>query len=78
MTWLAIWLGAAAVAVPAGFVAMIAKAQRHAAPCGSAGRRFAQAFLPALLAAAILTVLRSGRDFAPLPPVWLPLGPAPA
>jgi hypothetical protein len=73
MTWLAIWLGAAAVAVPVGVVAMIAKAQRHAVPLWSpAGRRFAQAFLPALLAAAILTVLlvRDGR-FELLPPIWL-------
>jgi hypothetical protein len=73
MTWLAIWLGAAAVAAPVGFVAMIAKAQRHAVPLWSpAGRRFAQAFLPALLAAAVMTVLlvREGR-FELLPPVWL-------
>jgi hypothetical protein len=73
MTWLAVWLGAAAVAVPLGFIAMIAKAQRHAVPLWSpAGRRFAQAFLPALFAAAILTVLlvREGR-FELLPPAWL-------
>jgi hypothetical protein len=73
MTWLAVWLGAAAVAVPVGFVAMIAKAHRHAVPLWSpAGRRFAQAFLPALLAAAIFTVLlvRDGH-FALLPPAWL-------
>jgi len=73
MTWLAVWLGAAAVAVPVGFVAMIAKAQRHAVPLWSpAGRRFAQAFLPALLAAAIVTVLlvRDGH-FALLPSSWL-------
>src|SRR3954454_22168832 len=73
MTWLSIWLGAAAVAVPVGFIAMIAKAQRHAVPLWSpAGRRFAQACLPALLAAAILTILlvRDGH-FALLPPVWL-------
>ena len=73
MTWLAIWLGAAAVAGPIGVVAMIAKAQRHAVPLWSpAGRRFAQAFLPALLAAAILTVLlvREGHVEL-LPPAWL-------
>ena len=73
MTWLAVWLGAAAVAAPVGFVAMIAKAQRHAVPLWSpAGRRFAQAFLPALLAAAILTVLlvREGH-FELLPSAWL-------
>ena len=73
MTWLALWLAAAAVAVPIGLVAMIAKAQRHAVPLWSpAGRRFAQAFLPALLAAAILTVLlvRQGH-FELLAPAWL-------
>jgi hypothetical protein len=73
MAWLAVWLGAAAVAVPVGFVFMIVKAQRHAVPLWSpAGRRFAQAFLPALLAAAILTVLlvREGH-FELLPPAWL-------
>src|SRR4051812_30963640 len=73
MAWLAVWLGAAAVAVPVGFVFMIAKAQRHAVPLWSpAGRRFAQAFLPALLAGAILTVLlaRDGH-FELLPPAWL-------
>jgi hypothetical protein len=73
MTWLAVWLGAAAVAVPVGFIAMIVKAQRHAVPLWSpAGRRFAQAFLPALLAAAILTVLLVREDqFELLPSVWL-------
>jgi hypothetical protein len=73
MTWLAVWLGAAAMAVPVGFVAMIAKAHRHAVPLWSpAGRRFAQAFLPALLAAAILTVqlVREGH-FELLPSAWL-------
>jgi hypothetical protein len=73
MAWLAVWLGAAAIAVPIGFVFMIAKAQRHAVPLWSpAGRRFAQAFLPALLAGAILTVLlvRKGH-FDLLPPAWL-------
>ena len=48
MTWLALWLGAAAVALPIGLVAMIAKAQRHAVPLWSpAGRRFAQVGIPA-------------------------------
>jgi len=73
MTWLAIWVGAAALAVPIGLIAMIVKAQRHAVPLWSpAGRRFAQAFLPALVAAAILTVLlvRDGR-FDLLPTTWL-------
>ena len=75
MTWLAIWLAAAAVAMPVGLIAMIAKAHRHAVPLWSpAGRRFAQAFLPALLAAAILTILLvRGRHFALLPPAWLML-----
>src|SRR3954452_10342813 len=73
MTWLAIWVGAAAIAVPIGLIAMIVKAQRHAVPLWSpAGRRFAQAFLPALLAGAILTVLLvRDRHFELLPPAWL-------
>ena len=73
MTWLAIWLAAAAIAVPIGFVAMIVKAHRHAVPLWSpAGRRFAQGFLPSILVAAILTVLlvREQR-FDLLPPTWL-------
>jgi hypothetical protein len=73
MTWLAIWLGAAAVAVPLGFVAMIVKTHRHAVPLWSpAGRRFAQGFLPSIAVAAILTVLlvREQR-FDLLPATWL-------
>jgi hypothetical protein len=73
MTWLAIWLGSAAVAVPVGSAAMIVKAQRHAVPLWSpAGRRFVQAFVPALAAAAILTVMlaQQGR-FDLLPAIWL-------
>jgi hypothetical protein len=73
MAWLAIWLGAAAVAVPIGFVAMIVKAHRHAVPLWApAGRRFAQGFLPSIVVAAILTVLlvQDGR-FDLLPPTWL-------
>src|SRR5207253_10190758 len=60
---------------PVGFAAMIAKAQRHAVTLWSpAGRRFAQAFLPALFAAAILTValVREGH-FELLPAAWLSL-----
>ena len=73
MAWLAIWLGAAAVAVPVGFVAMIGKAHRHAVPLWSpAGRRFAQGFLPSIVVAAVLTVLlvREQR-FDLLPATWL-------
>jgi hypothetical protein len=73
MAWLAIWLGAAAVAVPVGFVAMIGKAHRHAVPLWSpAGRRFAQGFLPSIAAAAILTiVLVREQRFDLLPAMWL-------
>ena len=73
MAWLAIWLGAAAVAVPIGFVAMIVKAHRHAVPLWApAGRRFAQGFLPSVAAAGMLTVLlvREQR-FDLLPATWL-------
>ena len=73
MTWLAIWLGAAAVAVPVGLGAMFVKAQKHAVPVWApAGRRFVQAFVPPLAAAAVLTVLltRQGH-FDLVPATWL-------
>ena len=72
-SWLAVWLGAVALAVPIGFGAMLLKARRHGLPLWSpAGRRFAQALLPALAAGAVLTMLvaRTGRVEL-LPPLWL-------
>ncbi len=54
--WLMTWIGSAAVAVPVGFVMMRAKARRYElALWSAAGRRFAQGFVPAIAAGAVLT-----------------------
>jgi hypothetical protein len=71
--WLLIWLAAAVVAAPIGFVAMRVKAKRHGLSLWSAaGRRFAQGFVPALLAGAVLTaaLVDAGRVDL-LPATWL-------
>jgi hypothetical protein len=72
-TWLGVWLVGAAVAVPVGLWAMLTKARTHAVPLWSpAGRRFAQGFLPAVVAAAIMTALLvHSEEFDLLPAVWL-------
>jgi hypothetical protein len=71
--WLAIWLAAAVMAGAVGLVAMQIKARRHDVAIWSAsGRRFAQGFLPSLVAGAALTaalVPRGAYDL--LPAVWL-------
>ena len=71
--WLAVWVACAAVAVPIGFVLMRAKARRHdLALWSAAGRRFAQGFVPAIAAGAVLTfaLVRAGAiDLVPA--VWL-------
>ena len=55
--WLATWIAAAVVAVPVGFVLMRAKAQRYElALWSAAGRRFAQGFMPSIVAGAVLTI----------------------
>jgi hypothetical protein len=71
--WLAVWLGAAALAMLVGGWSMARKAARVSMPLsGRAGRKFALALLPALLAAAPLTVAlsRAGSP-ALLPGLWL-------
>lgn len=71
--WLATWMGAAVVAAPIGFIAMQWKAIRHGIGLWSAaGRRFAQGFVPSLVAAAVLTIALtlSGRIDL-LPAIWL-------
>jgi hypothetical protein len=71
--WLAIWLAAAAMAAPMGMVAMRWKARRYGiALWSAAGRRFAQGFVPALVAGAVLTIalVNTGR-FDLLPATWL-------
>jgi hypothetical protein len=71
--WLAIWLLAALSAIPLGFIAMRWKARRYGiALWSAAGRRFAQGFVPALVAGAVLSgvLINSGR-FDMLPATWL-------
>jgi hypothetical protein len=71
--WLATWLVEAAVAASIGGVAMARKARREGSPLGTGpGRKFAMAFLPALITGALLTgaLWRSG-EMALLPAVWL-------
>ena len=71
--WLMIWVGCAAIAVPVGFVLMRVKARRHELTLWSAaGRRFAQGFVPAIGAGAMLTFALVQVDAVDLvPAVWL-------
>ena len=71
--WLAVWIGRAAVAVPVGFVLMRAKARRYdLALWSAAGRRFAQGFVPAIAAGAVLTFALVRADAIDLvPAAWL-------
>jgi hypothetical protein len=72
-SWVAWWLGEAAVAVIIGLFAMARKARRAGVPfAGAPARRFALAFLPALAAAAVLTnVLIAEHLSRRLPGLWL-------
>jgi hypothetical protein len=71
--WLTVWVLSAAVAVPVGFVLMRAKARRHdLALWSAAGRRFAQGFVPAIAAGAVLTFGLVRADAVDLvPAIWL-------
>ena len=71
--WLTVWVLSAAVAVPVGFVLMRAKARRHdLALWSAAGRRFAQGFVPAIAAGAVLTFGLVRVDAVDVvPAVWL-------
>ena len=71
--WLTVWVLSAAGAVPVGFVLMRAKARRHdLALWSAAGRRFAQGFVPAIAAGAVLTLGLVRADAVDLvPAVWL-------
>lgn len=71
--WLAVWLAEAVLALGIGGLAMIRKAGATGAPLGTrAGRLFAGAFAPPILAGAVLTaaLYRVGRVDL-LPAVWL-------
>lgn len=71
--WLMTWIGSAAVAVPVGFALMRAKAQRYElALWSAAGRRFAQGFVPAIAAGAVLTFALVRIDaIEVVPAAWL-------
>ncbi|MGQ0647857.1 MAG: hypothetical protein ACT4P7_09815 [Gemmatimonadaceae bacterium] len=71
--WLSAWVGAALFALVTSIVATYRKARGTSTPIsGSLGRKLALAFLPALVAGAVITAvaLRAGW-FAALPGVWL-------
>jgi hypothetical protein len=71
--WLAVWLGAAVIALGIGGMTMIRKAEATGASLRSrAGRLFAGSFVPPALAGAVLTVAlyRAGLTQW-LPAVWL-------
>ena len=71
--WLAVWVVAAAVASSVGLASMWRKAHAARMPLWSAaGRRFAQAFVPALAAGAALTAAAVGEAReSHLPGTWL-------
>lgn len=71
--WLTVWLAAAVVATSIGLVSMIRKSRRAGGSLVSApARRFALAFLPAIVAAIALTTALTARGaFDLLPPLWL-------
>ncbi|MGE0553907.1 MAG: hypothetical protein AB7R55_10805 [Gemmatimonadales bacterium] len=71
--WLSVWLGTAVVAIGIGGVAMLRKAGQTGAPLWSrAGRLFAGAFAPAILAGGVLTVALYARGQTDLlPGIWL-------
>jgi hypothetical protein len=71
--WAIVWLAAAAIAVPLGMVAMRWKARRYGiALWSAAGRRFAQGFVPALVAGGVLSAaLATGGRVDLVPATWL-------
>lgn len=71
--WLGAWLGAASAALLVGLVAMAQKSRAAGQPLlTAAGRRFALAFAPPVLAGAVVTValMRAGHVDL-LPGLWL-------
>jgi hypothetical protein len=72
-SWLALWLADAALAGVIGVVAIVRKARRSGVPLhGAATRRFVLAFVPSLVAGAVITAMlvRSGL-MVQLPGCWL-------
>jgi hypothetical protein len=71
--WLAVWLGEAVIALGIGGMTMVRKAEAQGTPLRArAGRLFAGAFVPPILAGAILTAVLYDRGLtAMLPGAWL-------
>ena len=71
--WLMVWLGEAVIALGLGGIAMVRKAELSRTPLlTGAGRAFIRAFVPPVLAGALLTVLFYRSGLIPrLPGVWL-------
>jgi hypothetical protein len=71
--WLAVWLGEAVVALGIGGAAMVRKAESSGIPLlAGAGRLFIRAFVPPLVAGAVLTaVFYQGGLVTRLPGLWL-------
>jgi hypothetical protein len=71
--WLAVWLGEAVVALGLGGITMVRKAELSRTPLlTGSGRLFIRAFVPALLAGALLTAYFYRGGLTPrLPGVWL-------
>jgi hypothetical protein len=71
--WLGTWIACAVVALPIGFTLMRVKARRYeVALWSAAGRRFAQGFLPAIVAGAVMTVALVRADAIDIvPAAWL-------
>ena len=71
--WIAVWLGAAAVAIVVGGWAMARKAHRVNDPILSGpGRRFGLSFLPPIVVGGLLTVVLYRAGLAGiLPGIWL-------
>jgi hypothetical protein len=73
LRWLALWIGAALVAMAIGVTASALKARRVKLPllCGP-GRKFVAGFAPAMLAGAVLTaVLFRAGHLEILPGMWM-------
>lgn len=71
--WLAVWLGEAVIALGIGGITMVRKAEAAGMPlAGRAGRLFAGAFVPPVLAGAVLTAVFYQRELTTLlPGLWL-------
>ncbi|MBM4188525.1 MAG: hypothetical protein FJ206_14575 [Gemmatimonadetes bacterium] len=71
--WLAVWLGEAVIALGIGGITMVRKSEAQGTPLKArAGKLFAGAFVPPILAGAVLTAVCYTQGLtALLPGVWL-------